>query len=63
MDPVHDVMLRRVLKNQRLMMLALSNLVRENTRAGNVYDAENLSDAVREMEKNWDWIAPPSQRI
>ena len=65
MDKEEDVtkMLRVILRNQRFMMLALSNLVRDNTSTGNVYHAEKLSDAVRRMEEHWEWLASPGERI
>lgn len=54
---------RVIMRNQRLMMLALSNIVRETTKTGNEYHATKLTDRVKEMEANLDWIASPSERI
>lgn len=54
---------RIVLRNQRLMMLAISNLVRENTHIGNEYHANKLTERVKEMEREWEWIAAPSERL
>ena len=56
-------MLRVILRNQRFMMIAMSNLVRDNTKICNVYHAEKLSTAVRQMEEHWEWIAAPSERL
>lgn len=54
---------KAILRNQRMMMLALANLVRENTKAGNEYRADKLSNRVKDMERHWEWIASPSERI
>lgn len=54
---------KAILRNQRMMMLALSNLVRENTKVGNEYHADKLTARVRDMDRHWEWIAAPSERI
>lgn len=54
---------KAILKNQRMMMLALSNIVRQTTTTGNEYHADMLSNRVRDMERRWEWIAAPSERI
>lgn len=53
---------RAILKNQRLIMLALANLVREQSMGGE-YMANLLRERVKDMERYWEWIAPPSQRL
>jgi hypothetical protein len=57
-----EMMLRAILRNQRYMMLAISNLVREQHTLG-IYHADKLSNRVRQMEEHWEWIALPSERI
>lgn len=54
---------RIIIRNQRLMMLALANLVRENTSSGNVYHAEKLRERIKLMEASLEWIAAPGERI
>ena len=56
-------LLRTILRNQRYIMLALSNVVRETTTVGCDYHANNLNGQVQEMEKAFKWIARPSERI
>lgn len=55
--------LRTILRNQRLIMLGLANLVRDGGGPGSGYHADNLRQAIIDMEREHDWIAPPSQRI
>jgi hypothetical protein len=54
---------KAILRNQRIMMLALANLVRENTKTGNEYHADLLTNRVKNMDRHWEWIASPSERI
>ena len=54
---------KMILTNQRLIMLALSNRSRNAGGMGADYHADLLRDRVKEMEREFDWIALPSERI
>lgn len=54
---------RIIIRNQRYIMLALANLSANagGTLAG--HTNQTLHNRVREMERAWDWIASPSERL
>jgi hypothetical protein len=52
-----------IIRNQRIIMLALSNVVREATRNNNEGMANQLHACVRQMEHSWEWLASPSERL
>lgn len=58
-----DEVLRHILRNQRLIMLSLANL---NHNVGGMLSGANnqrLLSRVRQMESQWDWLCPPSERL
>ena len=56
--PTTDEMLRHVLRNQRLVMLALAASPQVAP-----FSSDLLRNRVREMETEWEWFVPPNQRI
>ena len=55
-------LLRIILRNQRLLMMAVASVVWETTSDGRDLHRDNLLDAVRKMEIAFDWIASPGER-
>lgn len=63
-DPTNTEMLRIIVRNQRLMMLAITNIIHNGPQGtGTGYHAEKLTKRVKDMERVWDWIASPGERI
>lgn len=56
-------MLRIMLRNQRKLMLAVASLNLNHGGTGSGYHADQLKGNVIEMEREWEWIARPSERI
>ena len=54
---------RIVLRNQRYMMLAISAMFQNAGGVGSDYHANKLEKRVQDMERAWEWIASPSERI
>jgi hypothetical protein len=52
-----------IIRNQRLIMLALLNLLRNQRGPLTEYNADKLRDRVVQLEQNYDWIAAPSERL
>lgn len=52
-----------ILRNQRYMMLALSTLLQNNGGMMTGFHAVKLTDRVKEMERAFNWIASPSERL
>lgn len=61
--PTKDEATRHILRNQRLIMLALANIASNVGGVMSGYVNKNLHDRVRQMENQWDWMCPPSQRL
>lgn len=54
---------RIVLRNQRYMMLAISAMFRNTGGVASGYHADKLIQRVTDMERAWEWIASPGERI
>jgi hypothetical protein len=54
---------RIVLRNQRYIMLALASRLQNAGGLGSGYHAERLTKRVKDMERIFDWIASPSEKL
>ena len=54
---------KMILRNQRYMMLAISTLLKNQGGKSTGYHAEKLTARVKDMERAFDWIAAPSERL
>lgn len=54
---------KMILRNQRYMMLAISTLLQNQGGTATGYHAEKLTARVKDMERAFDWIAAPSERL
>jgi len=52
-----------IIRNQRYMMLALTCLLRNEGGMATGYHADKLTQRVQHMERIYDWIAAPSERL
>lgn len=58
-----EIMLRDILRNQREIMLALMRICLIDTTEGRGASAVRLRERIIGMERKWDWLVPPSQRL
>lgn len=54
---------RVIIRNQRYMMLAISAMFRNAGGMGSDYHAETLTRRVKDMERAYEWIASPNERL
>lgn len=54
---------RIIMRNQRLIMLALSCRLQNAGGIGSDYHAQALTKRVKDMERVFEWIASPSERL
>lgn len=58
-----DALQRHMARNQREIMLALLRICHQDPSNGKGASAENLRVRIQLMEREYDWICPPGQKI